>query len=119
MLLLLLLGRGPVRRAHSGKYDEAAEGCYGRAVEAASTTTNGSAIASLVLGIAGLVVFPLLGVIALVFGYRARREIAARGEAGAGLATAGIVLGWIGTALTVLLVVGLVIFIIFAVAVGT
>jgi Domain of unknown function (DUF4190) len=67
--------------------------------------TNGSAIASLVLGIAGLVIFPLIAPIALVFGYRARREIAERGEEGGGLATAGIILGWIGTALLVLGVV--------------
>jgi hypothetical protein len=87
-------------------------------VEASRATTNGSAIASLVLGIAGLVVFPLLGVLALVFGYRARREIAERGEEGAGLATAGIVLGWIATALSALFVIALILFFIFVVAVG-
>ena len=51
--------------------------------------TSGKAIASLVLG----------------FGRSAKREIAERpGLGGAGLATAGIVLGWIGVALTVLAV---------------
>lgn len=71
-------------------------------MEAARRVTNGSAIASLVLGIAGLVVVPLIAPLALVFGYRARREIAERGDEGRGLATAGIVLGWIGVALLVL-----------------
>lgn len=42
-------------------------------------------------------------VLALVFGYRARREIrdSAGRKTGAGLATAGIVLGWIGLAVLV------------------
>jgi hypothetical protein len=88
-------------------------------VEATRGATNGSAIASLVLGIAGLVVFPPIGIVALVFGYRARREIVERGEGGDGLATAGIVLGWIGTALSALVVVGIVLIFVFVVAVGS
>jgi Domain of unknown function (DUF4190) len=64
--------------------------------------TNGSAVASLLFGI-----FWLGGIgslIALVLGYRARREIrsSAGGQRGSGLATAGIVLGWIGVALLVI-----------------
>jgi predicted acyltransferase len=60
--------------------------------------TNGRAIASLVCGIGGLVLLPVvLSVLALVFGYQARRELRERpGEGGGGLATAGVVLGWIG-----------------------
>ena len=62
--------------------------------------TNGKAIASLVCGIAGLLVLPVvLSVVALVLGYGARREIKERpGQSGDGQATAGIVLGWIGVA---------------------
>jgi len=86
-------------------------------VEGGGRPTNGSAIASLVLGIAGLVVFPLLAPPALVFGYRAKREIRERNEGGDGLATAGIVLGWIGMALLALLVLALVLFILFDLAV--
>ena len=56
--------------------------------------TNGFAIASLVLGI--LWIYWVGSVLALVFGYQAKRQIAERGEAGGGLATAGIILGWIG-----------------------
>ena len=52
------------------------------------------AVASLVLGI--LWIYWIGSVLALVFGYQAKRQIAERGESGGGLATAGIVLGWIG-----------------------
>ena len=65
-------------------------------------TSSGKATASLVLGILGLVFCPLIcSVLALVFGYQARREIDGSGGrlTGRGNATAGIVLGWIGVAL--------------------
>jgi hypothetical protein len=79
--------------------------------------TNGSAIASLVLGIVGLTGFPVIpSILALVFGYRARREIAqaAGTQSGLGLAKAGIVLGWIGVILTGLVMM----FIIWAVVIS-
>ena len=77
--------------------------------------TNGKAVASLVCGIGGFVLLPVvLSVLALVFGHQARREIRERpGEGGEGLATAGIVLGWIGVALGAVAIV----FFIFAIAV--
>ncbi len=56
--------------------------------------TNGLAVASLVLGILWL--YWIGSVLALVFGYLAKNQIRERGEAGGGLATAGIVLGWVG-----------------------
>jgi len=71
---------------------------YGR-----STPTNGMAIASLVLGVLWL--YWLGSILALVFGYVARKQIRERGEAGGGMATAGIVLGWIGIGLGVAFVV--------------
>jgi hypothetical protein len=62
-----------------------------------STGTNGFAVAALVVGIIGLCFcFGFLGVI---FGSIAKRQIEETGEAGAGMATAGIVLGWISAAL--------------------
>ncbi len=82
-------------------------------------TTNGFAIASLVLGIVGLTGIPFIpSVLALVFGYRGRREIDRSGgtEHGRGLAVAGIVLGWIGVAVVVL---GLLIFAVAIVGLGT
>jgi len=57
-------------------------------------TTNGMAIASMVLGIVWI--YWIGSVLALVFGYIARRQIRERGQAGDGMAIAGIVLGWIG-----------------------
>jgi hypothetical protein len=69
------------------------------------------AIASLVLGIGGLTILPLLGsILAIVFGYLARSDIRKRPDevSGDGLALTGIVLGWIsvGLALAGLLVFG-------------
>ena len=67
--------------------------------------TSGNATASLVLGIVGLIICPLIcSVLAIVYGRRARRDIdASSGSlAGRGNATAGIVLGWIGIGFSVL-----------------
>ena len=68
--------------------------------------TNGLAIASMVLGILWL--YWIGSILALVFGYIARNQIRERGEAGGGMAIAGIVLGWVGVGLLgLLLVVGI------------
>ena len=64
------------------------------------SSTNGFAIASVVLGILGL--YWLGSILALVFGYVARRQIRAGNQKGDGIAIAGIVLGWIGVGLLVL-----------------
>jgi hypothetical protein len=61
--------------------------------------SSGKAVTALVLGICGLVVCPfVLSVLAVVFGIQARAEIReSRGRiGGAGLAQAGLVLGWVG-----------------------
>lgn len=72
----------------------------------ATRRTNGLAIAALVCGLVG---GPGVGsVLALSFGFRARRQIATTGEAGRGMATAGIILGFIGI-LILMLLVGLVV----------
>ena len=64
--------------------------------------TNSLAVASLVCGLAqpflGLTTIP-----AIVLGYVARGQIRRTGEDGSGLATAGLVLGWIGVGVAVLL----------------
>ena len=72
--------------------------------------SNGMAVASLVLGILGLFFFWLIGIppiLALVFGYQSKRQIEASNGAqgGSGLATAGIVTGWIGIAFLVLAII--------------
>jgi len=76
---------------------------------AATQTTNGFAIASMVLGIVWL--WWIGSVLALIFGYIARRDIdASQGrQGGRGMAIAGIVLGWIGVGILALVVVGAVI----------
>jgi hypothetical protein len=74
---------------------------YGFAVPA-SARTNGLAIASLVLGC--LWMYWLGSILALVLGYVAKRQIKQTGEQGGGLATAGIVLGWIGIVMLLLFV---------------
>lgn len=56
--------------------------------------TNGLAIASMVLGIVWI--YWIGSILALVFGYVAKKQIRERGEGGGGMATAGIVLGWVG-----------------------
>ena len=68
--------------------------------------TNSSAVVSLVLGALWLV--GIGSVLALVFGYRARRELQSSEprQGGAALATAGIVLGWVGIAVLLVVVVG-------------
>jgi len=60
------------------------------------------AIVSLVAGIIGLTFFPLLGsIVAVVTGYMAKKEIneSAGSMGGEGMATAGLVMGWIGIGL--------------------
>jgi len=81
---------------------------------AARPRTSGAAIASLVLGIVGLFVIPLITSIAAIFlGRRAQREIAENpGLSGEGLAKAGVVLGWIGVAL---MVAGIIVGVLFAI----
>jgi hypothetical protein len=78
--------------------------------------TEGSATASLVLGIAGLVFCPLvLSVLAIIFGNQAKRKIAADPMLeGEGMAKAGVVLGWIGIGLSVVWI-----FVFLAIAGGT
>ena len=64
----------------------------------APTVRNGQAVASLVLGIVGLVVCPVVpSVLAIILGNQAR----ARTGSDDGFARAGVILGWVGVGLTV------------------
>ncbi len=72
----------------------------------ATIDNNSKAVASLILAIFGIASCPLIGsIFALIFGYQARREIAASGgwQTGEKLARAGIITGWSGIALYVVL----------------
>jgi Domain of unknown function (DUF1707)/Domain of unknown function (DUF4190) len=62
---------------------------------APAARTNSTAVASLVLGLAE---FPTLGITAIpaiICGHKAHREIRRTGEQGVGMATAGLILGYI------------------------
>jgi hypothetical protein len=92
----------PQQGARHGNWRQAPDGSWHQLPGAQQS--SGKSTAALVLGILGLVFCPLIcSVLALVFGYQARREIDASGGrlTGRGNATAGIVLGWIGVAIVV------------------
>ncbi len=82
-----------------------APGYYYGPPAAQKQTTNGFAIASMVLGIVWI--YWIGSILALVFGYIAKKQIEqANGrEGGGGMATAGIVLGWVGVGFFALLMV--------------
>jgi hypothetical protein len=70
-----------------------------------SPKTSGKAVVSLVFGIIGFIVLPLIaGIVAVIVGYSAKGDI--RKSAGAlkgeDMATAGIILGWVNLGLTVI-----------------
>lgn len=71
----------------------------------ATPPTSTLAVISLIAGVTGFTLFPLAGsLVAVLTGWFARREIEAAGGAiqGDGLALAGLILGCIGVALSVL-----------------
>ena len=86
----------------------------GPAAPSMPARTNGLAIASLACGLAQFAVGPLATIPAIVLGHMARSQIRRTGEQGAGLALAGLVLGWGAVILAIVIIaVGL------AIAAGT
>ncbi|WP_433117520.1 DUF4190 domain-containing protein [Micromonospora sp. CA-246542] len=77
--------------------------------------TNGLAIASLVLALVGLTSCGITAPIGAILGHVAQKQIRASGEDGEGMAKAGIIVGWIVTALMVLAIAAYAAVIIFAV----
>lgn len=74
-------------------------------VPTVSAPTSSTATISLIAGILGLTLFPIIGsIVAVITGMMARREIRETEGAlgGEGVATAGLILGWIGVAMLVL-----------------
>jgi hypothetical protein len=67
--------------------------------------TNSLAITSLICGIAQFMFGPLATITAVVCGHIARSQIRRTGEQGAGMALAGLILGWVGIGLTVLVLI--------------
>jgi len=68
-----------------------------------TSSTNGLAIASMVLGIVW--VWWIGSILALIFGFVARKQIRERGQKGDGMAIAGIVLGFVGAATLILFII--------------
>lgn len=96
-------------------------GGYGQPVVPSGPGTNGMSIAALVVSLVGAVSLicygggGLLGIVGAILGHVARRQIRERGENGDGMALAGIIIGWIVTALGVAIVALIVIFVVWAV----
>jgi DUF1707 SHOCT-like domain/Domain of unknown function (DUF4190) len=67
--------------------------------------TNGLAVASLACGIAQFAFGPLATIPAIVLGHMARSQIRRTGEQGAGLALAGLILGWGAVILGIIVIV--------------
>jgi hypothetical protein len=67
--------------------------------------TNGFAVASLVLGILIIISWGFTGILALIFGYVARKQIRERGQSGDGMAIAGIVLGWVAVGIWAIILI--------------
>ncbi len=86
---------------------------------AAPRSTNGMAIASLVLGIIGLIscgyTFFIAPVLAVVLGVKARRQVRETGQQGDGMALAGIIMGAIGLVISA----GIVLFVILMIVSST
>ena len=69
--------------------------------------TNPQAITSLVCGIAQIMFGPFATIPAIICGHVGRSQIRRTGEAGAGMALAGLVLGWAGLVLGLLAIAGI------------
>jgi hypothetical protein len=74
---------------------------YGVPVPAAAQT-NGLAIASLVVALASILLCGFPAIVGAILGHVARRQIRERGQAGDGMALAGIIVGWIVFTLAVI-----------------
>jgi hypothetical protein len=80
---------------------------YGYTPYAPAQSTNGFAIASMVLGI--LWIYWIGSILAIIFGFIAMSQIKERNQSGRGMAIAGLILGFIGigTLVLVILIVAL------------
>ncbi len=99
-------------------YPATSYGGYPYAPAAMPRPTNGMAIASMVVSISGaLLLFcygfgGLLGLAGAILGHISRRQLRTSGEAGDGMALAGVIVGWIVLGLAVVIVVAVVILVV-------
>ena len=81
-------------------------GAYPPAVFVYGPRTNSLAVASLVFGIMSWLLCPFLGgLLAVILGHTARGQIQRTGEGGGGMATAGLVLGYLHLVAIVLITI--------------
>ena len=97
-------------------------GSYGVSGYESQPPTNTKGTISLIVGVVGLalglltfclvgpcsLLFTVIGaILGLILGYQAKREVAESGgtQGGGGLATAGVVLGWINAGISLVLIV--------------
>jgi len=78
---------------------------YGYTPYAPAQSTNGMAIASMVLGI--LWIYWIGSALAIIFGFIALSQIKERNQKGRGMAIAGLILGFIGAGLLVIGIIAL------------
>jgi hypothetical protein len=84
-------------------------------VYVAKPKANGLALASMILGITGITVglclifFPVMPILAVVFGHLGLSQTRTTGAPGRGYAIAGLVTGYIGIALAILWLIALII----------
>ncbi len=81
-------------------------GSYGQPVR--PPKTNGLAIAALCCGIGQILLGLIAGIPGIILGFIALNQIKAKGEGGRGMAIAGIVLGFAGIALFLILIIAIV-----------
>ena len=87
-----------------GQYPQ--QGAYGPGVQwAQPQKTNGLAIASLIVSLASIFTLGFAGLVGLPLGIGALRQIGRSGDAGKGLAIAGVVVGALGSLAFILIVV--------------
>lgn len=81
-----------------------------------SPPQNGLAVAAMIvsivgaLGLCGYGLGGYIGIVGAILGHMSRKQIRERGESGEGFATAGIIVGWISTAIAVLATIAMVVF---------
>lgn len=96
----MVAGYPPTAYANAGSavaYPGASDGAY--AVIGRPTSTNSFAVVALIFGLMGGTVLPV------VFGHVAHSQIRRTGERGWGMATAGLVLGYISCAVVVIIII--------------
>jgi hypothetical protein len=85
---------------------------YPTPVMVAAARNNGLAIASMVVSLAGAALLfcygfgGVAGLVGAILGHVARRQVTRRGENGGGMALAGIIVGWVVFALGIVIVIG-------------